>query len=301
MDAESTIVVVRPDRTCSICGKSFKYPRGLREHQKRKTPCTPIINTEDLPQDHKNDPDLSRKQCTFCGRVLSCYNSMRRHVRESCPIAPNLKNGADGMMLLYEHTLRKREEMIERQQSQIEQQQKQITQILSTSTLIMGDVVRGNKTVVNQTQEIHITYNVFGSECLDHISKGRVREALANAAQIPCAKRAVALLADELGRAIWCDPEHPENCTAFLPNVNKPRVIVRVGDKWESMSKAAVIPRMHRKVADVAFDKQPFDLAGARAAGPVLRELESSEKTGRLPGSVYENVLVSARALARTN
>ena len=219
-------------------------------------------------------------------------------MRQSCPIAPNAKNGNRGMLLLYEHTVRKREALIEKQQAQIEKQQAQIDRILSSPALVMGDVVSGNKTVVNATQEIHITYNVFGSESVDHISRGQVRAALANAAAFPCAKRALASLADELGRAIWCDPAHPENCTAFLPNVNKPRVIVRVGDKWESMAKAVVLPRMHRKVADVAFDKQPHDLADARRAEPVLRELESSEKSGRLPGGVYENVLVTARGLA---
>ena len=76
------------DRTCERCDKVFKYPKYLREHQARKTPCTPILEKEDLPEAVLEDPDLDQKKCRFCGRVFSSYTAMRRHVRNNCRIAP---------------------------------------------------------------------------------------------------------------------------------------------------------------------------------------------------------------------
>ena len=37
---------------------------------------------------------------------------MRRHVRTTCKIAPNEKNGDEGMNILYEHTIRRQEARI---------------------------------------------------------------------------------------------------------------------------------------------------------------------------------------------
>ena len=73
----------------------------------RITPCVPILDIQDLPTTIRDDPDLDKKKCRFCGRVFSSYISMRRHVRENCKIAPTAKNGTQGLEQLYEHTLQK--------------------------------------------------------------------------------------------------------------------------------------------------------------------------------------------------
>ena len=92
---------------CKKCGLDCKYASYLARHLARKSPCAPILVPEDLSLEALKDPDLVAKKCRFCGRVFSSYVSMRRHVRESCKIAPNAKNGVEGMEKLYEHTLLK--------------------------------------------------------------------------------------------------------------------------------------------------------------------------------------------------
>ena len=97
------------DRTCDLCGAQFPQPWKLRRHQARKTPCAPILEPEDLPPGALEDPNIDQKKCRFCARVFSSYDSMRRHVRSACKIAPNKRNGDAGMDLLYEHMIRRQQ------------------------------------------------------------------------------------------------------------------------------------------------------------------------------------------------
>ena len=84
-------------RTCTICGKEFPYPRDLKRHRERKTPCAPIIAKEDLSElDQKK-----AHRCCYCGRAFTTATAMYRHVRQRCKIA----NSEEGMEKLFEHTL----------------------------------------------------------------------------------------------------------------------------------------------------------------------------------------------------
>ncbi len=85
--ADYAPVATIDDRTCSICGRSFRYPRSLREHQTRKTSCAPIIYPQDYPPETLNDPDLKTRTCKHCGRVFSNRTSALRHIRQNCKIA----------------------------------------------------------------------------------------------------------------------------------------------------------------------------------------------------------------------
>src|SRR5271170_4966557 len=89
---------------CDRCGKKFPQSRDLKRHTSKKSPCTPILELEDLPEDQKNNPN----KCMFCNRPFVNKSTMIRHIRENCKIAP--RNGdTSGMDKLYEHVLRKQE------------------------------------------------------------------------------------------------------------------------------------------------------------------------------------------------
>jgi DNA-directed RNA polymerase subunit RPC12/RpoP len=87
------------DRTCSRCGKAFRFPAHLREHQARKRPCADIVEPEDLSETDRDKP----YPCKYCGRRFATQVSMCRHVRQACKIATS----DEGMEKLMDHTLQR--------------------------------------------------------------------------------------------------------------------------------------------------------------------------------------------------
>lgn len=72
---------------CEKCDRVFKTKQLLVSHQKRKTPCEPIVGNPTKP--------TPKNACMFCGRQLSSKQSVKNHFN-TCKI----KNG--GMLLLFE-------------------------------------------------------------------------------------------------------------------------------------------------------------------------------------------------------
>ena len=272
-------------RTCEKCGRSFRYPRDLAAHLRRKTPCSPILEQEDLPAAVREDPDLEKKQCRFCGRVFSSYDSMRRHVRKSCGIAPNARNGDAGMTKLYEHTIRQ-------QQAHIEAQRAQIDQLLELSARQGRTVTaRGDGNRILQDNSCHQTQvhiHVHGQEGVAHLTEAKVRALLDTAAREPelpgAARRAIL----EAALLVYSDPEHPENLTTFLPDTQK-HALVHTKDGWgvrptslffsedwpggpgHAKQETQVLPPMARKSVDALFTRQPYE--NAEGYAPLLKEL----------------------------
>lgn len=106
---------------CDTCGASFAKSQNFNKHKSRKTPCSPIIDT-----------DLQKTNtCKYCGRAYSRSDSLARHLR-TCTIA-NTTNGMDQLMV---RTLQKQQEQetkIKQMAAQLEQQSALINKIQSTT------------------------------------------------------------------------------------------------------------------------------------------------------------------------
>jgi hypothetical protein len=302
------------DRTCERCGKEFKYPAHLIRHQKRATPCAPILEPDDLPDDVREDPDLDQKKCRFCGRVFSSYDSMRRHVRQYCKIAPTEKNGDAGMEVLYEHTIR-------RQQAQIEAQQKQIEQLMqlavrggapgdASGSIPAGNTgtqagevgFQGDHNEVNNSKNT-ININVFGKEGLDHITAERVKaildESISRFPSAPALPAAASAAVLKTAMLAYSDPEHPENLTCYLPNKKTNDALVHGEEGWEVQPTTLVLPPMAQKSVDALFDNQPFEEAETYEG--LMLELRDNEERytagGELRPILVRNKDLLARAL----
>jgi len=92
------------DRTCKYCGKAFKYPSLLKRHHASKRKCVPAFAGE-----QKTDPRKNHR-CKFCGACFTEETHKYRHMRISCNIAPNAKNGTRGLDRLYELVSEKQNE-----------------------------------------------------------------------------------------------------------------------------------------------------------------------------------------------
>ena len=275
------------DRTCDRCRKVFKYPAHLREHQNRKTPCAPILDVKDLPEDVQNDPDIEKKKCRFCGRAFSSYDSMRRHVRTACKIAPNAKNGDSGMEKLYEHTLKK-------QAAEISELKAMMTQLLAQGR---GDnAITGGEVGVQATgDQAHIAVdnskkvvniNVFGKEGLDHVTMERIKGILDDSLRLtapgtaaPQIEQAADTAVLKAALLVYSDPDIPENLTCYRPNKKLNDALVHVSRNgaavWEVQPTKLVLPGMAQKSIDALFDNQPYEDADQYA--PLMTELRDNE------------------------
>jgi hypothetical protein len=196
---------------------------------------------------------------------------MRRHVRTVCKIPPTKKNGATGMQLLYARTLKQQEAELAEMREKVARLERAAPATITNNTLII---------------------NVFGAENFKHVPARLVHEILLGSDSMPTA-------AGALGSALYCDPAHPENLTCHMANVREGQVLVREPAGWRVRQQSAVFPLIHRSVTDVAFDKQPTELADAQAAAPILQALARAETDGSYPVDAYRAVLVAAKKLQK--
>ena len=89
------------DRTCAKCGKVFTHPCRLKAHERRKTPCSPIVEQAELPEAEQQKPHM----CKFCGHRFSTAQGLSRHRKNHCTVV----RSKAGMDMLYEHTRRKQQ------------------------------------------------------------------------------------------------------------------------------------------------------------------------------------------------
>ena len=294
------------DRTCDKCGKSFQKPFHLRRHLARKTPCAPILDPEDLPEDAREDPDLDQKKCRFCGRVFSSHDNMRRHVRQYCKIAPTEKNGDAGMEVLYEHTLRKQQAQIAKLEEQNAEMMDMMRQLAGagavaqapTSTQAGEVAVQGNGNQVDN-RKTTVVINIFGSEDLAHIQAPEIKAILDSSlrAGAPETKASTAILQTAL--LAYSDPDHPENLTCYLPNKKTDDALVHGNAGWEVRPCPLVLAPMAQQSLDQLFDKQPFESAETyESLMAELRDNEERYTTGEaLRPVLVRNKDLLARAL----
>ena len=272
-------ITARPttDRGCPYCGKAFKYPSDLAKHLQAKRKCVPAFAGEAPPPGQKYP-------CRFCGRGFTAETHMYRHMRGSCKIAPNAKNGNEGMERLYDHTIQK--QMVEMRaenaemKAMIETQSKMVQQLLdrqgapssSSLTLQAGELAfQGDHAQVDNSKKIVI--NVFGQETLDHVTAGRIKTILDECLQRPALPTAVGEAVLKTAMLVYSDPNRPENLTAYLPNKKTKDALVHTKAGWEVQPTQLVLPPMALKSIDAIFGKQPHEDEYA----PLLKELQENE------------------------
>ena len=293
--------VATMDRTCEKCGKSFSKPYFLQRHRKRKTPCDPIIQQE----------DHIGPECRYCGRAFTTKQAMSRHVRKSCKIA----GSEEGMEKLMTFTMQRQiaelkaqtAKQAEEHAKQAEEHSKQMAEIAAMMKQMMSGQLTtlpeqkeaptaeqtlvqaqdqgvgiNNGVVVQNTN--NITFNIFGAENIDHVTRARIAEILAPLKQFSASDAAIqALLQTAL--LIYSDPEHPENITCYMPNKKTKEALVYKDAGWEVQPVSLVLPPIMQKSVDLLFDKQPIEGVGDTpvgtdmdACGDILKVLQEFEK-----------------------
>jgi len=286
-----------PKHTCETCGKEFTRPYWLRKHKERKTPCAPIAREADLGEEDQ------KKQygCVYCHRRFTTYTSMRRHVRTTCKIAPNERNGEEGMEKLYDH-IAAQQRVNEQQQAKIEELSNLVKTMMAggaPTSVVAGDGAIVSNVVANQIQtqnnirnhvtnevrqENHIHVNIFGQEragTADHITAPQIYRLLMNAKG--SADPGIQALLDT-ALVVFSDPEKPENITCYLPNKKTSDALVHEQSGWQIKPIETVLSPMVQRSLDVLFRKQPYghepglpDQPDIVSCGEVLKQAAALE------------------------
>lgn len=142
------------NRSCRKCGIVFSYPRDLKRHLVRKTPCAPIVEEAELPVAEL----VKGYECRYCRRKFSTTSSLNRHMRHRCKIA----NGEGGMALLMDHTLR-------RQVDRLEAQVTELTSLVRTQMRLVPATIIQHQTHIGVLQQTNVQVSIISFDREDRI------------------------------------------------------------------------------------------------------------------------------------
>ena len=292
------------DRTCPKCNAAFAYPRDLKRHLVRKTPCAPIVSDEELPPEER----AKGHECRYCCRKFSTQPSLYRHIRHRCKIA----NEVGGMAMLVDHTLK----------AQVDRLQAQVSELtgLMRAQLVVPPTVIQHQTNIGVLQQNNVQVNIIGFDREDRIN---IPVALVKAAftenprlmeycrmsdeeRVDADKAAPYVLEalvelvrrahrDPVYRNVYLNPKRADQvivCLADEPQ-NRP-----VPQRWEVRSLVEAIrllfdgvaDNLHKiVVADGSRTQLPFDVQSAASWVPNLYEDEPDRfvKDGRAPMAAH--------------
>ena len=268
----------RAANTCEKCGKTFRAPALLRRHKARKTPCIVFLEVKDLPDEVRDDPKYLERRCKFCGRVFSTKSAMGIHIKKHCKVAPNKRNGNDGMEVLYKHIVKQKE--LEAKLAVLEAKMESDGKLAvapagGNSTL----AVQGNhnNTMVNSQNTVYnLQINAFGSEDTSHITRETMRTLLNNVVATRAeVGTAVKTAIYQAASHIFSNDERPENMSCFIPNKKHSSAMINTETGWDVTSVRDVLGKVANVAINQLFNKQPHDYADPYA--PLLRELAANE------------------------
>lgn len=241
---------------------------------------------------------------------------MYRHIRRSCKIAPNERNGLTGMSRLYDlvdekqHEDRRRIHVLEEQNAEMRAKLAKMEAMVQQVVLQEQDasgqcscpenahtvgkvaiIAPGDQSEIKiDNRRIHTHYhqnqnniaiiNVFGQERLDHITQSQIHQILTGVRAYSLFDAAIQAVL-QAAMLAYSDPEHPENLTCYLPNKKTKDALVHGGTGWEIQPVQLVLPPMMQKSIDLLFHRQPLEgleRDELEACGKTLKELETCEQ-----------------------
>ena len=199
---------------CQRCGHISNCLSDLKKHLQRKNICKPTL--EDLDVTILYDKcceragDQGKHKCDHCGKCFLYRQAKFNHLK-IC------KKKISNMTL--------EEENIKLKELLLVEQNKNIINVGNTS------IVNNNNTTNNQ-QNITINLNSFSRERIDHITPEFIKNCLKEMDMI------------RLLEQVHFDPEHPENHTVRMKNMNKNLLEYHQDGKWIIGNKDKVIEDM---------------------------------------------------------
>ena len=192
------------------------------------------------------------------------------------------------MELLYEHTIKKQQAQINRLENQNNKMMTMMEQLMTTrqgsssksANQVEGQVVvqqgGSRNTVVVDNKRVVI--NVFGKECVTHITRSHIKEILDRSLMSGLSSDAAQMAVLRTAMLTHSDLNHPENLTCYLTNKKTDDALVHTENGWEVQPASLVLTPMAVQSINVLFDKQPFE--NAKHYEAIMRELRDNGHLG---------------------
>jgi len=243
-----------PDKPhiCDKCSRGFKEERHLRQHHRRKTPCTKKhtcvkctteFKTNALLMNHLNRktpcvPDAipvitntnRENRCQYCNNTYANAYNLRRH-QKNCNVASNPQIMQQLVTQLMEQN-RLQAQMMAANQVQVPQPQ----------TVVNGDVTVNQ---VNNNMYVNVTICSFGEEDLSCLDTNKVMDLIKNHTQDFMPK---------MIEHVHANPDHPQFHNVYYdPNRSKAIVFAQIGDNkktWQMKDIGEVSANITEKIKD---------------------------------------------------
>lgn len=314
--------------TCEKCGEAFGSQQKLQKHEKRKTPCNPLLKHQEGRQEENKQ---AKYECKYCGRGFAHATNMYKHTNKTCKLrggkAEELKNRS-----IQFH--KKQNEALTKELEEVKAQLRLQTEAKERHEPIVSDKIAGQAnlqtsgekapamaiTGTHNTQQVDqrvdkrkyintINFNVFGKETHDHITEEDMAEVLIQASaelaklgleetnKVYAHRQAAGTAIQRIMEMIYSNEKVPKNLTCRLTNKKSSTADIRdKAGEWKKEALTVIAQAMRGKAIDVAFDRQPMgdEMLECAAILKIIREEEEKLK--------IDHTLTSARAvLERAN
>jgi uncharacterized C2H2 Zn-finger protein len=233
---------------CNRCIKIFNKKIDFTRHQNRKNPCKSIkepilviptiLNIKPTILNTKPTKiiDKSDNYCNYCNKIFSHYNSLNRHIKNSCKIK---KENDNKKQIIFDTLIKDMNEIKEELNKQKEENNKLNQKILSlkkTKKIINinninnGAIVNGD---INNTENIQL--NAFGKENTDILNKIDMVKVL---------KKGF-FSTVELTEQMHFNSNIPENQNIYISNMRDKFTTIFDGKNWILKSTEIVIDELY--------------------------------------------------------
>ena len=255
--------------TCNKCGKVFNKKFNYDKHNEKKKDCTNncsqmLTNTLKCSQigiDNNSQLQINL-QCTYCNKLFSKKSNLTRHINLYCKNLPIQQTHTNEQIKQMSEMIKDRDKKIDLLMEKNDKLQQMIMDLIKMETEkkaskskinnqnngTINNVTNSNNTNTTNTVNNNITIQ-FGKEDLSQIDKRHFLNLIKS-------NSTGAKIITDLVKMIHFNEEYPQFQNVYMSDLNRGRVILFDGSKWNTITNGEkIIPEIIEKAVGFSNEK----------------------------------------------